>query len=113
VSTGVSRMASHVPPGLSPELVRLLRASWIRYQRLMLLAITLVGLLPSHHFRRALYRHVFGVSLGRCSIIHWQARFFEPGGVQVGTIATLATMHSSTDAAALPLGTMWRPAPTS
>jgi putative colanic acid biosynthesis acetyltransferase WcaF len=84
VSTGVSRMASHVPPGLSRELVRLLRASWIRYQGLMLLAITLVGLVPSHHFRRTMYRHVFGVRLGRGSIIHWQARFFEPGGVQVG-----------------------------
>lgn len=46
--------------------------------------ITLVGLVPSHHFRRFVYRHVFGVGLGRKTIVHWQARFFHPSGVRIG-----------------------------
>jgi putative colanic acid biosynthesis acetyltransferase WcaF len=84
VSARVSRLARHLPPSLSSELLGILRPLWIRYQGLVLLTITLVGLVPSHRFRRVMYRHVFGVRLGRGSILHWQARFFDPAGVQIG-----------------------------
>ena len=57
---------------------------WMTYSGFVLFAITLVGLVPSHHFRRFMYRYVFGVRLGSGSIIHWQTRFFCPTGVQIG-----------------------------
>ncbi len=36
-----------------------------------------------------MYRHVFGVRLGRGSIVHWQARFFDPPGVRIGNYCNI------------------------
>jgi maltose O-acetyltransferase len=69
---------------LDPFLRRLLRFVWIYYQGFGLFMIALAGLVPSHHFRRFVYRYIFGVHLGRGSIIHWQTRFFQPSGVRIG-----------------------------
>jgi acetyltransferase-like isoleucine patch superfamily enzyme len=66
-------------------LQRLLRRIWILDQGFTLFALTLTGWAPSHHFRRFMYRHVFGIRLGKHSIIHWQARFFGPRGIHIGS----------------------------
>lgn len=57
---------------------------WIYYQGFGLFMIMLVGLVPSHHFRRFVYRHLFGVQLGPGSIIHSETRFFHPSKVKIG-----------------------------
>ncbi len=69
---------------LPPWVQRVLRKTWIAYQGFVLLIITLVGLAPSHHFRRFMYRYLFGMRLGKGSIIHWQARFFHVPGISIG-----------------------------
>ena len=45
--------------------------------------------MPSHHFRRFVYRYLYHVRIGRGSIIHWKARFFEPAGVRIGEYCNL------------------------
>ncbi len=69
---------------LPPWMQRILRKLWITYQGFVLFVITLVGLVPSHHFRRFMYHYLFGMRLGKGSIIHWQARFFHVPGVKIG-----------------------------
>lgn len=68
------------PPGIQG----FIRQAWINYQGAQLFAINSIGWVPSHHFRRFMYRHIFGVGIGQGSIIHWQTRFFEPRGVRIG-----------------------------
>ena len=63
---------------------RFLRYLFLLYHGAMLFAINFVGLVPSHLFRRFIYRSFFGVHIGKGSIIHWQTRFFNPRGVQIG-----------------------------
>lgn len=53
-------------------------------QGAQLFAINSLGLVPSHHFRRFMYRHIFGVHIGQASIVHWQTRFFGPRGASIG-----------------------------
>jgi acetyltransferase-like isoleucine patch superfamily enzyme len=74
------RIQSRLPPCLQ----RALKRVWTTYIGFTLFAITLVGMVPSHGFRRLMYRHVFAVRLGKKSIVHWQARFFQPSGVHIG-----------------------------
>ncbi|HYU21347.1 MAG TPA: acyltransferase [Chloroflexota bacterium] len=81
----VHGLAKRLQPRLPPDLQRPLERVWVLYQGFALFIATLVGLVPSHHFRRFLYRHLFGVRMGRNSIIHWQTRFFHPSGVQIGS----------------------------
>jgi len=69
---------------LPTAIQRFARQVWINYQGALLFAVNLVGLVPSHLFRRFMYRHLFGVRIGRGSIIHWQTRFFNPKGVYIG-----------------------------
>ena len=45
---------------------------------------TLVGYIPSHWFRRVFYRYALRMKIGTGTSIHWQARFFEPSGIQIG-----------------------------
>jgi len=45
---------------------------------------TLVGYVPSHWFRRTFYRYILGIQIGAGTSIHWQARFFQPGGIEIG-----------------------------
>lgn len=55
--------------------------NWLLEFELMLLR--LVGNVPSHHFRRFFYR-LAGVKIGKGSVIHMWANFFDPRGVSVG-----------------------------
>jgi len=43
-----------------------------------------VGRIPSHTIRLLLYRTLFGVSVGACSSIHMQCRFYNPSAVTIG-----------------------------
>jgi len=52
-------------------------------RELVLMFLRWVGHIPSHSFRRFFYR-LFGVSVGRGSIIHMWANFFDPKGVSLG-----------------------------
>lgn len=69
---------------LPAPIVRLLRAVWIYLNGFSLFLLTLTGYVPSHHFRRFIYRVIYRVKLGKKSIIHWQTRFFQPSGVSIG-----------------------------
>ncbi|HZK80332.1 MAG TPA: acyltransferase [Humisphaera sp.] len=55
---------------------------------LRLYLLTLAGYLPSHRFRRFIYRR-FGVQLASTSSLHWRARFFSPERLIVGEYCTL------------------------
>lgn len=71
---------SHLPTSLRRPTGRL----WQYWNGFTLFCATLVGHVPSHHFRRFVYRHMLGVRIGRGSSIHWRCRFFRPGGVTIG-----------------------------
>ena len=43
----------------------------------------LVGLIPSHHFRRFFYR-LAGIRIGKGSAIHMGCRFYNPKNIQIG-----------------------------
>jgi acetyltransferase-like isoleucine patch superfamily enzyme len=58
--------------------------AWLYLQGFRLWLATLTGFIPSHRARLFLYRHLFGVNIGRGSTIHWQCRFFAPEGVSIG-----------------------------
>jgi putative colanic acid biosynthesis acetyltransferase WcaF len=77
------RLAKFLQPRLPGRLNSFLRLVWIYYQGLSLFVINCVGNFPSHPLRRCVYR-LFGVHIGRGSILHWQTRFFQPSGVQIG-----------------------------
>lgn len=63
---------------------KLARSLWLYVVGFELYLLTLTGLVPSHHFRRFVYRHLYGMHLGKGSIIHWQARFFDPARIAIG-----------------------------
>jgi len=79
-----NRLKSLARLRLPPWLFRLIQQLWLLYLGGVIFAINLVGLVPSHYFRRFMYRHVFGIYLGHNSIIHWQTRFFNPSGIKIG-----------------------------
>jgi acetyltransferase-like isoleucine patch superfamily enzyme len=82
--TGTQERLRLVQRRLPAGLKRFARLVWVNYQGAQLFAINLVGHIPSHPFRRFMYRHVFGVRIGQGSILHWQTRFFHPSGVRIG-----------------------------
>jgi maltose O-acetyltransferase len=82
--TTIPRLGKHYRKYIPKHLHGFLRKLWIVYTGLGLFLINLAGSVPSHHFRRFVYRHVFRVRIGRGSILHWKTRFFEPAGVQIG-----------------------------
>lgn len=43
-----------------------------------------VGRIRSHRVRLFLYRHLFGVRIGKHSSIHYGCQFYRPGGVSIG-----------------------------
>jgi len=77
-------LAKRIQKSLPQPLARLGSRAWLSYSGLILFLAALVGLVPSHTFRRMMYRHVFGVKIGKGSTIHWQCRFFHPAGVKIG-----------------------------
>jgi len=76
----VKRYERHLPENVQ----RALRKVSIVCTGAGLFILNLAGRVPSHHFRRFIYRYVFRVRIGRGSIIHWKTRFFGPAGVQIG-----------------------------
>ena len=85
----LAQLGKHYQKYIPKSLYRFLKKLWINYTGLALFLINLTGSIPSHHFRRFVYRHLYRVQIGRGSIIHWKARFFEPGGVQIGEYCNL------------------------
>jgi acetyltransferase-like isoleucine patch superfamily enzyme len=77
-------LAKRIDSKLPPQVHRLVKRLWLTCQGFALLIVTLTGHMPSHHFRRFMYRHAFKVKIGRGSIIHWQTRFFHPAGAFIG-----------------------------
>lgn len=61
-----------------------LKKSWVLFQGAVLFVLYLAGHVPSHTFRLFAYRHIFGIKIGANSIVHWQARFFDPSRVSIG-----------------------------
>jgi maltose O-acetyltransferase len=76
--------AKNIQHRLPLNLQQFFKHIWITYVGFTLFVATLVSFVPSHHFRRFMYRRFFGMRLGQGSIIHWQARFFAPSGIQIG-----------------------------
>lgn len=70
-------------PVLPRGLVRGLRRIRVCVHGFGLFVINAAGNVPAHRARRLVYR-LFGVRIGRGSIIHWQTRFFQPSGVEIG-----------------------------
>ena len=64
--------------------VEILRWAWRNYHGFRLYVLYILGYVPSHGFRRFVYRRLFKVKIGLGSIIHWQTRWFEPSGVEIG-----------------------------
>jgi acetyltransferase-like isoleucine patch superfamily enzyme len=82
--SAMSRLGKQSQKYLPKSLYGLLKNLWITYKGLGLFIINLTGGVPSHHFRRSVYRYLFKVRIGRGSIIHWKTRFFEPAGINIG-----------------------------
>lgn len=64
----------------APKISNRLRNYWLD---LVLLKLSFVGNLPSHHLRRFYYR-LFGVKIGSGSTFHMWVRFMNPANIQVG-----------------------------
>lgn len=75
-----SQIARRIPASLVPF------ARWLKlnFKGFVLYLAFLTGRVPSHLFRLFMYRHVFGIKIGRYSTIHWRARFYAPRGVSIG-----------------------------
>lgn len=84
MNSRIYALAKQVQPNLPFAVQHILRKILLNYSGFVLLLATIVGLIPSHGFRHFMYRHVFGVRLGRGSSIDWQPRFFQLSGVQIG-----------------------------
>lgn len=69
---------------LPSPVVRFLRGVWRYLHGFRLYLLTLTGYVPSHHYRRFVYRTIYRMKIGKRSIIHWQARFFHPAGITIG-----------------------------
>lgn len=80
----LTRLRTQYQKYIPKFLLGFLKRVWITYTGLGLFIINLVGSVPSHHFRRFVYRNFYKVRIGRGSIIHWKTRYFEPSGVQIG-----------------------------
>jgi maltose O-acetyltransferase len=85
---GIYQFAKSLQPKLPDWMIKLLRSGWVCFQGLSLFVINGAGNFPSHRLRRFIYR-LFGVRIGRGSIIHWQTHFFQPSGVRIGEYCNL------------------------
>jgi len=50
---------------------------------LIVFKLHLVGCVPSHNFRKFIYR-IFGIKIGKGSTIHMKARFYDPRNIVIG-----------------------------
>lgn len=68
-----------------------------------LMVLRWIGNVPSHVFRKLFYR-LAGIKIGKGSVIHMWANFFEPGGIKIGN-DTIVGDHAFLDGrAALTIG---------
>ncbi len=78
-------MKDRTGKSLTPEQV--LRKTFFRiftiYTEFTSFLLRLTGYVPSHLFRRFIYR-LAGIKIGRGSTIHMGANFFKPSGVRIG-----------------------------
>ncbi len=65
-------------------MMRLLRRAKDALNGFVLFAAFLVGRVPVHVVRLACYRHIFRVSIGQKTSVHWRTVFFQPSGVTIG-----------------------------
>lgn len=77
------RLGGSIETRLPRWTVACLRRIWLLLQGFSLFLVNAAGHIPSHRIRRLVYR-LFGVKIGRGSIVHWQTRFFKPSGVDIG-----------------------------
>ncbi len=85
----IARLGKQYQKYFPKYLLNFLKRLWINYTGLGLFIINQIGSVPSHHFRRFVYRYMFKVRIGRGSIIHWKTNFFEPSGVQIGEFCNI------------------------
>lgn len=50
---------------------------------LIVYKLHLIGCIPSHNFRKFIYR-IFGIKIGKGSTIHMKARFYDPRNIEIG-----------------------------
>src|SRR3989339_229430 len=50
---------------------------------LVVFKLHLIGCIPSHSFRKFFYR-LFGIKIGKGSVIHTKARFYDPRNIEIG-----------------------------
>ena len=50
---------------------------------LVVYKLHLIGCIPSHSFRKFFYR-LFGIKIGKGSVIHTKARFYDPRNIEIG-----------------------------
>ena len=68
-----------------PPTLRKLKAELARYrQGLVLFLAFLVGRVPLHRLRLAVYRSLLHMTIGEGSSVHWRAAFYAPSGVRIG-----------------------------
>jgi len=77
--------------GLPSPIAKLGMRIWFLYLGFTLFLATLVGYVPSHGFRRFMYRHVFHMKIGKGSVVYWQCRFFDPWGVSIEDHSVVGT----------------------
>ncbi len=53
------------------------------WMELVVFKLHLTGCIPSHSFRRFVYR-IFGIKIGKGSAIHMKARFYDPRNISIG-----------------------------
>jgi acetyltransferase-like isoleucine patch superfamily enzyme len=87
--SGLTNLGKQYQRFIPKNLYVLLKKLWLYYTGLGLFLINLTGSVPSHHFRRFIYRYLYHMRIGRGSIIHWKARFFGPAGIQIGEYCNL------------------------
>ena len=54
------------------------------FSEFWLMLVHISGIIPSHLFRRLMYR-LSGMKIGKGSAIHMHARFYKPSGVKIGS----------------------------
>lgn len=73
--------------GKTLSLDEIIQKTWVRiqtiFEEILIYKLHVTGSIPSHHFRRLVYR-IAGMGIGTGSSIHMYTRFYHPSGVRVG-----------------------------
>ena len=74
---------------LPRPITEFLRAILRNWRGFGLYFLYLIGFFPAHGLRRFVYRYLFGIRIGKGSVIHWQTRWFGPSGVEIGEYSNI------------------------